>query len=111
MAYLFLPDGSDFFKEAYNVGFQDGMCERPQDKENTALEGFDAWYEWDGGYIVGYKCGREYRLARYACRVLREQGRAQHEKEQRRLKQKHSSVFWFIVWSIAERWARVKAWL
>ena len=97
MAWIEVPAGEDMFQHGYTVGFQDGLCERQQDPHNMALTEQQEWFFWSGGYDTGYKCGREYRLAQYATRMLSEQDLAKHEQEQRRLKQKHSSIAWFGV--------------
>lgn len=96
MAYIEVPAGTDVFQMGYQVGFQDGLSERPEDTQNLALEAHRDWFMWNGGYTVGYKCGREYRLAYGASRLLLEQETAKYARAQQRQLKKSSSVFWLI---------------
>lgn len=107
MAYIEIMAGADLFQQGYNAGFYDGLYQKLNDPANTALDGFEQAYWWRGGYTVGFKCGREYRLARWAATLLREQDEAKHLKEQRRLKQKQSSVVGFLFWSLIDTLAHL----
>lgn len=94
------------FLAGYQLGFQNGLCQQVEDPQNLALTARRDQFMWSGGYSTGYKCGREYRLAQWASRLMLDQELANHAKEQRRLRQKHGSVFWFVFWSIGETVSR-----
>ena len=95
------------FQQGYNTGFQNGLCQQTNDPVNHALTRERDIFMWEGGYDVGFKAGREFRLAKKASETMLAYRTAQEAREQQRLKQKHSSVFWFLVWSLAETITRL----